>query len=71
MTDHLAILSEALTRLQRPIKKVDVRGTAGNEPLRACLCTECGRTWLDGAPEEHWPTCATGIARAALASLSE
>lgn len=49
----------ALVRIQRPVKL-----SKGNNPVM--LCTECGKRWPVGEPEDHWPTCATGISRAAL-----
>lgn len=56
----IARYRNALTRLQRPVKRHARKD--GH-----MLCTECGQSWLADAPERHYDTCATGIARAALA----
>lgn len=60
MSGAIARYRDALTKLQRPVKR-----HARKEGHM--LCTECGLQWLADAPERHYDTCATGIARAALA----
>ena len=60
MTEHEQVMADALSKLQRKVKRVP-----GSLPA-LWLCTECGCKWqTDAETGAHFPTCATGIARAA------
>lgn len=59
LTHYEQVMAEALAALQRPVRRRDAPYAL------PWLCTECGGRWEDGAAENHYPTCATGIARAA------